>query len=105
MALRRPTVRSRSAPRKHFGFFQFGLKVRFRERLGTIGGALRGVEEAAAHDASRPPVSAPFPVGHTTEPPVPALPPVPEAASAASLLVEHAGVPARQCDDHEMGEV
>ena len=57
MALRRPTVRSRSAPRNHFGFFfSSRLKSRFWERLGNDW-RLRGIEEAAHHDASRPPAS------------------------------------------------
>jgi hypothetical protein len=52
MALRKPTVRARSAPRKHFGF----LVAAEKSVLG-IGGALRHVEEAGARDASRPPVT------------------------------------------------
>ena len=53
MALRRPTVRSRSAPRKHFGFFQFGLKSRVWDRLGNDWSRFSEVlRRSAPHDAS-----------------------------------------------------
>jgi hypothetical protein len=58
MALRRPTVRSRSAPQDHFGIFSVRIE---HTVLGTIGERLESFSEVLRrpppHDASFPPVS------------------------------------------------
>jgi hypothetical protein len=58
MALRRPTVRSRSAPRNHFEIFSVAVE---KSVLGTIGERLESFSEVLRrlppHDASFPPVS------------------------------------------------
>jgi hypothetical protein len=59
MALRRPTVRSRSAPQNHFGFFGTSDA---REGLGNDSGTIGGVEgviEGVIYDASFPPLRTP----------------------------------------------